>query len=77
MNDFLLDFMKFVGWQLQRFIKKDKDGWRGADNIYEYEYRERAIKNLKDGDYVDAANLCFLAAWAKARGKEKEREVEL
>jgi len=72
MNDFLLDFMKFVGWQIQRFMKKDSEGWRGADAIYEDEYADRAIKNLKKGDYVDAANLCFLAAWAKARGRIKD-----
>ena len=70
MQDILMDFMKFVGWQIKRFMQKDSDGWRGMDAIYESEYRDRAIKNLKKGDYIDAANLSFLAAWAKARGKD-------
>lgn len=69
MKDFLMEFMQFVGLQIGRFMKKDSDGWRGADSIYEDEYSERAINNIKQGDYVDAANLCFLAYWAKARGK--------
>ena len=73
MKDILMDLMKFVGWQIKRFMEKDSDGWRGMDAIYEYEYRKRAIRNLTEGDYVDACNLLFLAAWAKARGKGGER----
>lgn len=69
MNDFLLDFLKFVGWQIQRFMEKDKDGWRGADAIYEEDYAARAVKNITEGDHIDACNLCFLAEWARARGK--------
>ena len=68
----MVDFMQFVGWQVMRFVEKDRDGWRGADAIYEHEYAKRAVKNIQKGDYVDAANLCFLAAWAKARGKVYE-----
>jgi len=73
MNDFIMDFMRFVGWQIKRFMEKDAEGWHGAKDIYEDEYRERAIKNLRMGDYVDAANLCFLAAWAKARGQVRNK----
>jgi len=74
MNDFLLEFMEFIGLQIKRFMEKDADGWRGADAIYADEFKERAIRNLSKGDYVDAANLCFLAFWAKARGKEAQDE---
>ena len=69
MKDFIVDFMTFVGLQISRFIQKDEDGWSGANAVYEHEYAERVVKNIHQGDYIDAANLCFLAYWAKARGK--------
>ena len=72
MKDFIVDFMVFVGRQISRFRQKDADGWRGADAVYEDEYAERAINNLKKGDYIDAANLCFLADWAREKGKVRE-----
>jgi hypothetical protein len=59
---FILDFSVQM---IDRMEKKDADGWGGYDAISELEYRERAIKNINKGDYVDAANLCVLASYAR------------
>jgi hypothetical protein len=70
---FILDFAVLM---IARMEKKDTDGWMGYDAIPEEEYRERAIKNINKGDYVDAANLCVLASYARnnadSLGKEDQ-----
>jgi len=69
MTDFLRELFEFFARQIIRFQQKDKDGWSGWDAIYEDEYQSRAIENIKRGDYIDGANLCFLADFAKQRGR--------
>lgn len=47
----------------QRLRQKRVDGWRGwneAENVRDGDedgFLERAIRNARDGDYIDAANL--------------------
>jgi hypothetical protein len=53
--------LEFAVWMIDRFIDKDNDGWGGFDSIPEEHYQDRAIKNIKERNYVDAANLCLLA----------------
>ena len=50
---------------LGRILQKEDDGWSGWQTITGNEYRLRAIKNIINGDYVDAANLCLLAHYAE------------
>jgi len=51
----------FADRMVNRFKQKDKEGWGNHEFIPEKNYKERAIKNILRGDYVDAANLCLLA----------------
>lgn len=55
----------FAVRMIDRFEEKDDDGWRGWDEIEEESYQNRAIKNIKERNYVDGANLCLLADRAK------------
>ena len=65
MNEIFVMLVDFWKRQLSRFVEKNEDGWDGWETISEKEYRERAIRNMKAGDYIDAANLCVLADFAR------------
>ena len=51
----------FSNRMTRRFMEKQSEGVSGHERISETEYQKRAIMNILDGDYVDAANLCLLA----------------
>ena len=51
----------FANRMTLRFMEKQSEGCSGYLKVSELEYRKRAIVNILDGDYVDAANLCLLA----------------
>jgi len=55
-----------------RFEAKESLGWAGFEDISESEYQERAIKNIRERHYVDAANLCLLAELVA----DKEEKLE-
>ena len=58
----------FAVQMITRFEAKDECGWEGFDNVKESEYKLRIIKNVVQGNYVDAANLSLLASRVEGRG---------
>jgi hypothetical protein len=70
--------LEFAVWMIDRFVEKDSEGRQGHEHICESEYQERAIKNIKERHYVDAANLCVLASRRKHLGADRQgREAVL
>jgi len=63
--DWIPQVMGFSAKMLKRFTQKESEGWSGFEDISEDEYKRRAIKNISEGDYIDAANLCMLAFMVK------------
>jgi len=57
--------LRFATKMIRRFEDKERQGWSGFEDIPEPNYQERAIKNIRHGHYVDAANLCLLAEIAR------------
>jgi len=60
---------------LGRILQKEDDGWSGWQTITENEYRLRAIKNIINGDYVEAANLCLLADAVRGTQEANDEKV--
>jgi len=60
---------------LGRILQKEDDGWSGWQTITGNEYRLRAIKNIINGDYVEAANLCLLADAVRGTQEANDEKV--
>jgi len=60
------EMYQFVGLMIARLYQKYDEGWQGWESIETEDYVRRATKNLEKGDYVDAANLCMLAYYARS-----------
>lgn len=53
-------FTTFTGKMLSHIQEKAHEGWTGWDDEeMRYELKQRLLKNLAEGDYVDDANLCL------------------
>lgn len=75
MNDLIWQLYQFVGLMIARLYQKYDAGWQGWENIEEEDYVRRAMKNVEEGDLVDAANLCMLAYYAREQAlKEASHE---
>jgi hypothetical protein len=75
MNDLIWILYQFLGLMIARLFQKYDAGWDGWEIIEKEDYVRRAMKNLECGDYVDAANLCMLAYYAREQAmKEASHE---
>jgi len=60
----------FAAKMHQRFMEKEIDGWLGAEDVPEEQYCQRAVKNITNGNYIDAANLSMLAFMARKKANK-------
>ena len=59
-GNLLISALSFFKKMVERLIEKENDGWCGWDEPNVKEFKARAISNIRNGDYVDAANLSMM-----------------